>query len=196
MAKKSKPKGKKLPTKHAFYMESINLISGEKIITPRFVDVYIPPPGIIPIDLYIEHVELSVKLNGRGSSQSCPGTICTYKHKSLFAHPVSQMGIVDYTDRNCFIVSHDDGIAPTACYGYSHDQSWMPKMNDKKNGAALLKRKLEKAGGHIRITLTPMKFKKPYTRVRKSSGPSGKKRTEGHVIRIARSAAVQTGFES
>jgi hypothetical protein len=119
-------------------------------------------PAMVPVDpiLTSNHLRKSIRLKGRGNSQTCSGSICIIDNRGLFPHPVE--GYCDFTDTRAWIMSKWEtkkrgGGWHAECVEYEHSEGWLSKANDLRGGAQKLLEEFEKTGGNGRtLHLRPM----------------------------------------
>lgn len=107
----------------------------------------------VEITLTAATVRRSIKLNGRGSTQRCPGSLCVKEHQGLFPHK-TEGGFVDWLYSKCFVSSkvNKHGL-PVKCVRYDHNTSFA-QLQDLFGGPQQLLEKIER-DGPITIRLLP-----------------------------------------
>jgi hypothetical protein len=155
---------RKMKNKHNFPVRRVNPITGEITMENQSHTVLVPPE---PVTLLLNEdgVLRSKGLRGRGNSQTCSGSLCVYMQRNCFSHPVT--GVTDFLYARAFLQSD---AKKRECYGYVHECSWFPKLNDQKGGHDLLLAKIKENGGPIQITLRPIYRENSHFRVGKKSG--------------------------
>lgn len=114
---------------------------------------------VVPI-LTANHLRKSMRLKGRGNSQTCSGSICIIDNRGLFPHPCE--GYCDFSDSRAWIMSKWEtkkrgGGWIAECVQYEHSEGWLSMANDIKGGAQKLLEELQREGGEGRaLRLKPM----------------------------------------
>jgi hypothetical protein len=139
--------------KHKFYF--YDDLGGQYEIAAKVIPA---TESVAPV-LTPNHVRRSMRLKGRGNSQTCSGSICMIENKGLFPHNV--VGYSDFTDVRAWIMSKWEpkkgGGINAECVQYAHSAGWLSKANDRSGGAQSLLADLEAEGGDGRtLHLRPM----------------------------------------
>jgi hypothetical protein len=108
----------------------------------------------VTLTLTAQHVERSIRENGRGDTAHCSMAICTYEHADAFPHPIA--GHVDWNYSRAFVVSKvDKSGLPDECVAYEHRSS-IARNQDKPGGQQKLLTKLQKYGD-VTVELYPIR---------------------------------------
>lgn len=158
---KKKPKKKYMKYRHTFYFQTSG-INGKKYkhpISVRVVAARVP----VTLRLTAEDVSRSIKLGGRGNTQTCSMAVCALRQAPEFDHDVE--GFIDWSGTRAYVVSKVNAKTgfPEECVVYRHHDD-IADLNDTDGGQRRLLEDLN-TNGDRDIKLYPI--------TDRSSGPSG-----------------------
>jgi hypothetical protein len=170
---------KRKPRRHPFYF-SIEGDGEKRVPKPILVDV-VDAKEPVDVTLTAAHARRSIKLKGRGNTQTCPGSLCLKDHSALFPHKTDGH-FVDWLYNRAFVSCAVNAYGlPTKFVRYAHDTSFA-QLQDLLGGQQKLLAKLEKDGPLV-IRLRPPPKHGPQPKGRPEGGRNGSRKPKtAHVL--------------